>query len=303
MSYHPLLRKVVSLQRREKLIPEASRLLIAFSGGADSVALALSLLELMDFLKLEKLALAHINHQLRGEESYRDEAFCLDFARRHGLDIYVERIDVKAQAVGENLEGKARELRYEALERIREREGFHLIATAHHLRDLVETILLWLLRGAGREGLLGFEPKEGKVVRPLYLAKREEIEDYVLSRGERWVEDSTNYDLDLARNLIRHKVLPEFRKINPSFEESFLRLRSLLKEEEGLLKELTHKSIENLLKDGFINRKAFLRLHRALQRRVVYELLGVRSFKEVERVISRIRKAGGDYIDLKSLKG
>ncbi len=288
MKYHRLIRKVVQLQREKKLISEGTSLLVAFSGGVDSVALALCMLELRSFLSLRRLALAHINHQLRGEESYRDESFCVEFAKAKGLEVFVERIEVKLER--ENLEAKARELRYKALEEIRQREGFDLIATAHHLNDLVETVLLWLVRGAGREGLLGFEEKEGRVVRPLYLATREEIEDFVRSRGESWVEDSTNYDLRYARNLIRHRVIPELKKINPRLEESFLRLQEILKEEEELLEDLTQKAIMEVFKEGELDRRAFLKLPQAIKRRIAYHLYGIRSMKEIDSLINSIKK-------------
>lgn len=288
MKYHKLLRKVIELQRKSKLIPENSSLLLAFSGGVDSVALALCMLQLKDFLRLKKIALVHVNHQLRGEESFRDEAFCIDFAKRRGFEIFIKRIRVKTD--GENLEAKAREIRYKVLEDIRQEKGFELIATAHHLNDLVETIILWLVRGAGREGLLGFDEKEGKVVRPLYLATREEIEDFVRSKGETWVEDSTNYDLSYARNLIRHKVVPELKKINPKLEESFLRLRQIIKEEENLLQSLTQEAISKVVKDGKLDRKAFLSLPNALKRRVVYQLYGIKNMKDIERVINSIKR-------------
>ncbi len=288
MRYHRLLRKVVQIQRKKKLIPEDASLLIAFSGGVDSVALALCMIQLRDFLKLRRLALAHVNHQLRGEESFRDEAFCVDFAKRKGLEIFVERIEVRQE--GENLEAKARDLRYKALEEIRQKGGFDLIATAHHLNDLVETVLLWLVRGAGREGLLGFEEKEGMVVRPLYLATREEIEDFVRSQGEGWVEDSTNYDLSYARNLIRHRVIPELKRLNPRLEESFLRLREILKEEEALLEELTQRAIREVVKEGELERNAFLKLPEAIKRRLIYHIYGIRSMKGVESLIKRIKK-------------
>uniref|UniRef100_A0A7C2VE57 tRNA(Ile)-lysidine synthase n=1 Tax=Hydrogenobacter sp. TaxID=2152829 RepID=A0A7C2VE57_9AQUI len=289
MKYHVLLRKVATLQRSKKLIPKGTRLLVAFSGGVDSVALSLALIELKEFLGISRFALAHINHGIRGEESLRDEAFCVEFARRKGLEIFVKRLNLDTK-IG-NLEARARELRYKALEEIREEEGFDLIATAHHLNDLVETILIWLVRGSGREGLLGFEEKEGNIVRPLYLAKREEIEDFVKLKGESWVEDSTNYSLKMARNLIRHKVVPELKKINPKLEESFLRLREILKEEEEILESLTQDAIKKVFKDTELNRKAFLSLPKAIQRRVIYRVFNLRNLKDIDREIRSIKNA------------
>ncbi|MCS7262931.1 MAG: tRNA lysidine(34) synthetase TilS [Aquificaceae bacterium] len=288
MRYHPLLRKVVSLQRSKKLLPPHSKVLVAFSGGVDSVALVLSLIELKNFLLIQDLALLHINHGLRGEEALRDELFCQDFARRKGLRLFVERLHIDPQTP--NLEAVARELRYRALERVRSQEGFDFIATAHHLNDLVETVLLWLVRGAGREGLLGFEERQGKVVRPLYYARREEIESFVKARGEEWVEDSTNQDFRFARNLIRHRVVPELKKINPKLEESFLRLREILWEEESLLKRLTEEALRQTFTQGQLDRRAFLKLPRALQRRVLYHLYGPRGLKPIESTINSVEK-------------
>ncbi|MFN7064706.1 MAG: tRNA lysidine(34) synthetase TilS [Aquificaceae bacterium] len=289
MKYHTLIRKVVSLQRSKRLIPQGARLLIAFSGGVDSVALTLSLMELKDFLQWQRLALAHINHGIRGEETQRDEAFCIDFAKRKGLEIFVRRL--RMDTARGNLEARARELRYKALEEILQKEGFHLTATAHHLNDLVETIILWLVRGSGREGLLGFEEREGSIIRPLYLVKRQEIENYVRLKGEAWVEDSTNYNLSIPRNLIRHKVIPELKSINPNLEESILRLREILKEEEQILNSITEESLK-----GGLDRKAFLKLPRAIQRRLVHKVYGLRNFKEIEGAIRSIKR--GSHLKL-----
>jgi tRNA(Ile)-lysidine synthase len=293
MAYHSLLRKVITLQRKTKLIPPNSAILVAFSGGIDSSSLAVALQRLKEPLKIKCLALLHINHLLRGEESYRDENFARSFAQKYSLELFVERVDVPslAKKKGGNIEATAREERYRLFEEVRKREGFDLVATAHHLGDLVETIILWLTRGTGLEGLLGFEPVEGNIIRPFYLATRQEIEDFAKKQAIEWVEDSTNYDLSLARNRIRHKVVPELKAINPNLEESVLRMREILKEENELLEKLVQTALLKVKEEG---REGFLKLEPALQRRVVMKLYGVKNFKEVSRIINRIKK--GDNI-------
>jgi tRNA(Ile)-lysidine synthase len=293
MAYHSLLRKVITLQRKTKLIPPHSAILVAFSGGIDSSSLAVALQRLREPLKIKRLALLHINHLLRGEESYRDENFARSFAQKYSLELFVERVDVPSLAKkrGGNIEATAREERYRLFEEVRKREGFDLVATAHHLGDLVETIILWLARGTGLEGLLGFEPVEGNIVRPFYLATRQEIEDFAKKQAIEWVEDSTNYDLSLARNRIRHRVVPELKAINPNLEESVLRMREILKEENELLEKLVQTALLKVKEEG---REGFLKLEPALQRRVVMRLYGVKNFKEVSRIINRIKK--GDNI-------
>jgi tRNA(Ile)-lysidine synthase len=293
MAYHSLLRKVITLQRKTKLIPPNSAILVAFSGGIDSSSLAVALQRLKEPLKIERLALLHINHLLRGEESYRDENFARSFAQKYSLELFVERVDVPSLAKKRrgNIEAVAREERYRLFEDVRKREGFDLVATAHHLGDLVETIILWLTRGTGLEGLLGFEPVEGNIIRPFYLATRQEIEDFAKKQAIEWVEDSTNYDLSLARNRIRHRVVPELKAINPNLEESVLRMREILKEENELLEKLVQTALLKVKEEG---REGFLKLEPALQRRVVMKLYGVKNFKEVSRIINRIKK--GDNI-------
>ena len=293
MAYHSLLRKVITLQRKVKLIPPNSAILVAFSGGIDSSSLAVALQRLKEPLKIKRLALLHINHLLREEESYRDENFARSFAQKYSLELFVERVDVPSLAKerGGNIEATAREERYRLFEEVRKREGFDSVATAHHLGDLVETIILWLTRGTGLEGLLGFEPKEGNIIRPFYLATRQEIEDFAKKQAIEWVEDSSNYDLSLARNRIRHRVVPELKAINPNLEESVLRMREILKEENELLEKLVQTALLKVKEEG---REGFLKLEPAFQRRVVMKLYGVKNFKEVSRIINRIKK--GDNI-------
>jgi len=229
-----ILRKIIALQQEEEIIPPGSRILIAFSGGVDSVVLTHALIQLRTFLRYEKLALAHFNHMLR-EESEREERFAEDFGRKLKLPVFKGREKVReaAEREGRNLEEVARELRYAFLRAVKEKEGFDLIATAHHLNDLVETALIWLVRGAGLEGLLGFEPKEGDVIRPLYRTTRAEIESYARACGLIWMEDTSNRDPRFFRNRIRLQVIPVLKETNRNLEETFLRTRESGYPEKG----------------------------------------------------------------------
>lgn len=288
-----LLRKVIALQKEEGLIPPGSRILVALSGGVDSVVLTSALLELRDFLKIKDLALAHFNHMLR-EEAEEEEAFCRDLAGELGLEIHVGREDVGrvAREEGKNLEETARERRYAFLRRVKEEKGFDLIATAHHLNDLVETALIWLVRGAGLEGLIGFEPREGDVIRPLYRATRREILDYAGARNLKWVEDTSNRDPRFFRNRLRMEVIPLLKEINPNLEETFYRTRRILKEENDLLEELSAEVLKRVSEGECVRAGELSREHRAIQRRVLLRFTGVLSFSKIEQVRRLLEKGG-----------
>ena len=289
-----LLRKVIALQKEEKLIPPGFKILVALSGGVDSVVLTHALLELRDFLKVKGLALAHFNHMLR-EEAKEEEEFCRELARNLGLEIHVGREGVGriAKEEGRNLEEIAREMRYYFLRRVKEEKGFDLIATAHHLNDLVETSLIWLVRGAGLEGLIGFDPKEGDVIRPLYRATREEILDYAKAKGIRWMEDTSNRDPRFFRNRVRMEVVPIFKETNPNLEETFYRTRKILKEENALLEKLSSDVLERVLEDGCIKARELAREHISIQRRVLRKFTGVSNFSKIEQ-IRRLLTRGGE---------
>ncbi len=289
-----LLRKVIALQKEEKLIPPDSSLVVALSGGVDSVTLTHVLLELRDFLKIKDLALAHFNHMLR-EEAKEEEEFCRELAKNLGLEIHVGREEVGkvAKREGRNLEETAREMRYSFLRRVKEEKGFDLIATAHHLNDLVETSLIWLVRGAGLEGLIGFDPKEGDVVRPLYRVTREEILDYAKAKGIKWIEDTSNRDPRFFRNRIRMEVIPLFKEINPNLEETFYRTRKILKEENALLEKLSSDVLDRVLEDGCIKARELAREHISIQRRVLRKFTEVSNFSKIEQ-IRRLLTRGGE---------
>ncbi len=197
------------------MLKSGERVLVALSGGADSVCLALVLKDLG-----YDVFCVHVNHHLRGEESDRDEAFCIEFCKANKLDITIENVDVKGFC-SENklsLEEGARILRYEAL--AKHCKGSKL-ATAHNLNDCFETTLFNLTRGCGINGLLGIPPVRDNIIRPLINVTRGEIESYLSNRGQAYVTDSTNLVDNCSRNIIRLNVLPELLKINPGLFKTY----------------------------------------------------------------------------------
>jgi tRNA(Ile)-lysidine synthase len=233
----PLLLRTI---RRHTLLPAGTRVLVALSGGSDSVALTLLLLEAAPRIPFEVAALAHFNHRLR-ETAARDETFCRDLASRLGLPIRVTAEDVREYAAAERLtiEDAARRLRYDFLRREAQELGATRIAVGHTQDDQAETFLLKLVRGAGATGLGAIYPRRDQIVRPLLDVTRAELRQYLASRDVSWVEDETNEVLDTPRNRLRHVVLPELvRTYGGDVRRSLARAAELIREDGEFLDEL-----------------------------------------------------------------
>ena len=288
-----VIRKVIALNNDEEIFRKEKKILVAFSGGVDSVVLTDVLLKLKNYFGLEEVALAHFNHGIR-ETAGRDEEFSRAFAKKRGLRIFIGRENVPEYAKENrlNLEEAGRILRYRFLREIKNREGFELIATAHHLNDLLETSLLFFVRGTGLEGLVGFLPREGDTVRPLYYVKKSEILEYARFKGLSWVEDETNYDIKIARNFLRHEVIPLLKRINPSLEESFLKMEKLLKEENDFLNRYAEGVLEDIKEENCLRVDLLLKEHVAVQRRVIRLFIGEKDYEKVELVRSLLFKGG-----------
>lgn len=288
-----VIRKVLALNNEERIFRGERRILVAFSGGVDSVVLTDVLLKLKNYFDFEEIALAHFNHRIR-ETAKRDEEFSKNFARERGLRIFTGSEDVPKYAKENkmNLEEAGRVLRYRFLRRIKESKGFEVIVTAHHLNDLLETSLLFLVRGTGLEGLVGFFPREGDIVRPLYYVKKVEILEYAKFKGLSWVEDETNYDKRIARNFLRHEVIPLLKKINPSLEESFLKMQKLLSAENDFLNKYAEGVIKDIREENCLRVDLLLKEHVAVQRRVIRIFIGEKDYEKVELVRRLLFKGG-----------
>lgn len=202
---------------RERLFSPKDKVLVALSGGADSVAL-LRVLSSLGYT----CAAAHCNFRLRGEESARDEEFVKRLCEKFNVPLYTVRFDTFAYARERKIsvEMAARELRYNWFEELRKQHAFSVVAVAHQLDDSVETVLLNLIRGTGINGLLGIRPKNKAIARPLLCLTREEILDYLKSIRQDFVTDSSNLTDAYTRNKIRLGILPLMQEINPSVKKS-----------------------------------------------------------------------------------
>ncbi len=232
-----MLQSIQQTIRRRGLLSRGARVLVAVSGGADSVALAYVLQYLRKPWHLD-LTLAHLNHGIRGRAADEDAKFVAELAWRLGLSCVIEKADVPrlARRSGVSLEMAARKARYEFLVRAAREVGADCIATAHTADDQVETVLLRVFRGTGPQGLGGI-PYEGrwrgaKVVRPMLDVTHRAAVAFLKRHGLRWREDATNRDLDYLRNRVRHQLLPGLEsKINPQVRQAVLRLSELMRDE------------------------------------------------------------------------
>ncbi len=207
--------KLEAFVSENNLFCKNDRILIALSGGVDSVVLAHLMLKAN-----YDIALAHCNFHLREEESNRDEAFVRSWAEKNGVRLFVKEFDTFSY-MKENklsLEMAARDLRYQWFDSLLKEYGFSYLATAHHLDDSIETFFINLLRGTGIAGLHGIQAKNDKIIRPLLFATREEILSYAKQNSISYVEDSTNSETKFTRNKIRHNLFPILKELNPNFE-------------------------------------------------------------------------------------
>jgi tRNA(Ile)-lysidine synthase len=211
--------KTAIFLEQNNLLPDGVKVLLAVSGGADSVALLKILVGLKLSGKINNdFHIAHINHLLRAEESLEDEKFVKTLAKQHNLPVTIEHVDVRkyAQQNKLSIETAARFLRLEKLAAIAGKHNCSCIAAAHQKNDNAETVIHRLLRGTGFKGLAGIRPKmilNGiTFIRPLLCLGRREIEDYLISQNVKWQRDRTNLDCRFTRNRIRHRILPLLQK-------------------------------------------------------------------------------------------
>jgi tRNA(Ile)-lysidine synthase len=234
--------KFLSYNIDNQLFKTTDKILLTVSGGMDSVFMVYLFLKSgIDF------GIAHCNFKLRQEESEKDEQFVRGLAKQNKLPFYTTAFDTKAFAAnkGISIQMAARDLRYAWFEKIREENNFDYIATAHHKNDVAETMLINLSKGTGLAGLHGIKAKNDKIIRPLLGFTRKEIEGFIKKNKFDYREDKSNADTKYIRNKIRHKVIPELEKINPSLIETLCQEGQQFLE----LEEIISQKIEEVKKE------------------------------------------------------
>jgi tRNA(Ile)-lysidine synthase len=219
------------------MVAPGGRVLVALSGGPDSVALLHLLRELEARGELIVAGVAHLNHGLRGAAADADERFCRELAAELGLaaEIGRENVGAIARAGHRSIEDAARAARYAFLEAAADRLKADAIAVGHSLDDQAETFLLRLLRGAGPRGLAGIRPRAGRVIRPLLEISRQQLRDYATERRLAFREDETNADVTIPRNRIRHDLIPILTRFSPAVVEVLAREAEIARQDEDFL--------------------------------------------------------------------
>lgn len=275
----------------QKLFAVNDKILLAVSGGIDSVVMV----HLFQQAKFS-FAIAHCNFKLRKEASEQDEAFAKKIAEKYKVDFYSESFETKDYASKHkiSIQMAARALRYEWLEKTRQRSGCVFISTAHHLNDSIETVLLNITTGTGIQGLHGILPKSGKIIRPLLFAKKAAIKQFASEHKISFREDQSNEENKYLRNKIRLEVIPILKQINPDLENTFVQNLRNFKDAEIIYKEAIGQYKKELLENRggtiYIPIRKLLKYQPVLT--ILYELLKNYAFNkyQVEAIFSCLQK-------------
>jgi tRNA(Ile)-lysidine synthase len=229
--------KVKKTIKKYKLLSPEDKVVVALSGGPDSVALLDSLVKIASKMNLS-LLVAHYNHGLRGNESEKDEAFCQKLSESYGLLFFCGRMDSTKKQKGESPEDFYRRQRYAFLNKVANKNHAQKIALGHNLQDQAHTVLLRLVRGSSLEGLKGIEPiRENRYIRPLIEVSRRQIIEYLSKNNISYRKDSSNKDEKYLRNKIRARLIPLLKKeFNPKIEDDLAQTAQILRGEDDFIK-------------------------------------------------------------------
>lgn len=276
--------KVRETIQKYEMVSSGDGVLVAVSGGPDSVALLHLLSGLREELRL-RLEVAHLQHGIRGDEAREDALFVANMAKRLSLPLHTRDVELprmRAERGKGNLEAMARDERRRFFVAVAQDRGLNRVATAHTRDDQVETLLMWLLRGSGRKGLGGMPPVQSFIcnkgeaqrapllIRPMIETSRNEIMDYLAAECLEYRIDQTNLDPGPQRNWIRLHLLPQLReRMGPRLDERLAHLADLLRDEEEILECAAQERLQQAVRGGDLVRERLLQERKAMRRRMV----------------------------------
>jgi tRNA(Ile)-lysidine synthase len=309
-----MIKKIIQYIEKFTMIKKGDKLILAVSGGADSIAL-LDIMQALKGIYDLDLLVAHVNHSLRPEAD-EEEDYVKKLAAEYKIPCYVKKVDAgkAARTAQRSLEDMARQLRYDFFYELLKKTNSNLIATGHHKDDVAETVLLHLLRGSGIKGLRGIMPVNGNLIRPLLPAGKQELITYLEGRGLRFYTDVSNFDTDYMRNRIRHQLIPYLQAgFNPRIIETLNQLASIAREENEAIERRTEDLWPLILikaapEEIVIDAIKLDALEIAFQRRLILMILGKLTqsegwnMQDVEKILQLINKTGSSRV-IKLKKG
>lgn len=288
-----LLEKFINAVKKYHLIQRGDKILVGLSGGPDSVFLVKILMDTKNYLGTE-IGCIHINHLLRGEESFRDEEFCKALCKELGVPLIIERVNVmESKKRGESIEEAARRLRYDKFLEVAKTKGFSKVALAHTASDVVESFFINLIRGSGIWGLRGMPVKRDLFIRPLIFIFREEILTYLKSNGIPYVIDSTNLEPIHLRNAIRLRLIPLLQELRQGSLEKVRETTEIVGDIVEYLEDIMLEiEKQSLIKTYpfilLIDYTSFSKYHNALQSLFIGKKLGL-TYDDLKRLWEIIR--------------
>lgn len=298
-----LLEKVRKTIYENSLIDKGDTVLCAVSGGADSICLLHVMLALKEELDL-KIAVANVNHLIRGEESDRDSDFVKKVCGDYGVECYYREYNVteiaRERKIGEEECGRI--LRYEFFEEVSQSLGNAKIATAHNLDDCAETVLFRMARGSSPAGLEGIRHSRQNIIRPLLDVKRCEIEKYLCENNQKWCEDSTNALPIYARNKIRLSVIPLLEEISGGASRKIVQTSRMIAEDNEFLENEAEKLLQKCFFETYLLINPVIKAPTSIGRRTTAQVLkkwGVEiTFERIESFLEFLKKDSGKRFDI-----
>ncbi len=283
--YQRIIKKALKTINDNTLIDNGDRILVAFSGGADSVCLLYILCLLREKLGIQVYA-AHVNHNLRGEAANNDERFAIEFSKSLGVKCFVFNENVKEYAkkhsISEELAG--REIRYARFLELMHQENFNKLAIGHHADDRAETVIMNMLRGSGIEGLCGIRYKRDNIIRPLLNITKKEILDFCKINKLDFCTDLTNFETEYTRNKVRIDLIPKMTEFNENLVVSLSNTADILADESDFLQEASHSMFLKIVKNNTVSIQDIKKCHPAIIRRVIRKM--IESVKDTKKDIS-----------------